>query len=64
MSKGSKRRPCCIPAWLETLRWDRVINPDWSIETHKHNLKTMTLAHPEDVKWLTGEELKFLDGRA
>jgi hypothetical protein len=60
--KGSKRRPCQIPAWLETLRWDRATNPAWTAEVYKHNLKLMILSYPEDLKWLTGEEQELLIG--
>jgi len=60
MSKGSKRRPCAVPAWLEVFRWARALGQNDGTPEY---LTVLIKQHPEDLKWLTGEERELLNGK-
>lgn len=60
MSKGSKRRPCCIPSWLEEFRWSRA-----TASTLRGSMRAILRGHldeyPDDRKYLTDAELELLN---
>jgi hypothetical protein len=56
--KGDKRRPCQIPQWLEVFRWARALGQNDGTPEY---LNVLMKQHPNDRKYLTGEELDLLD---